>query len=358
MFRKLLFFIILLISVHSFAQKGGADVNDTIRVASYQEFNAPSVGALVFANVLKFNFTAELLNADKQKIRDITKYTQKPKKEDFSKYTQGGRGTTVVLLVTETIEDPGIYYVRVGVTVGGEVGGSASKDYTYMVIVDYPRVLAPISIRKNYYFAETEAIAFGTAEYTDQRAYSFQVLDNGAIVDSGRGSIIKLDKALNEKANVGKKLTVKGFYRGKQFKYKTMTSDSVFNTEWEFSVDKPSLDEFSGWKKTPDNEWLVSVYNSFSKSFLYIYLGVKPGGFVVVRPEATNISVRAEPEGFLKGSGYSTRKQGSFFYIDLDVNDDFIQQMQETEVAVKVTISFRTQFGESFKRDYYAVVIK
>lgn len=340
-----------------FAQSNG--VEDTIRVASLQRFNAPSVGAIIVQNVLKFDFQAEILDANRNKIRDVKEYTQRPKKEEFAKKTQGGRGTTVSLVIHETIDKPGIYYLRVGVTATGEVGGSAKKDYLYAIMVDYPKVLSAVNLRKNYYFSEKEAFSFATAEYTDANAYSYRIFDGATIVDSGRGSMLRLDKVLSDINNVGKSLSLKGYYQGNEIQYKTLFSDSVFSSSWDISVQKPNLDEFNGWKSKADPEWMVSVYNNFSKSFLFIYLGATPsGGFVVVRPDARNISVKAEPEGFLKGSGFNTRKQGSFFYIDLDVNDDYIQEMKETEVAVKVTISFRTQFGESVKRDYYAVVIK
>lgn len=353
--RKYLLIILFVgISAVSFGQK--VEVFDTINVATLQNFNAPSVGALVLSNILKFDFSAELLNENLSKIRDIRKHTQKPRKEDFAKYTTGGRGTTVWLVLHDMIENPGKYYIKVSIRASGELG-ALNKDVYYLVNCYIPRMAAPINLRKTYFFSESETFSFATVDYTDPNAYSYEVVDGSTAVLRGVGPVVKLDTILNDINNFGKQLTIKGLYQGKEFSYKNPQSGEVEKSTWQFAIEKPTLDEFNGWSSKDNDDWLISVYNSFSKQFLFVYLGMKPNGFVVVRPEARGLRVTSEPENFITGA--NQRKQGSFLYIDLLINEEFLNNMAVgSDEKVKITIQFTTQFGEKVKKEYYGVVIK
>jgi hypothetical protein len=166
-----------------------------------------------------------------------------------------------------------------------------------------------------------------------------------------------LDSVLKNSANVGKKLKVRGLYQGNEFAYHNAGSDKLENSTWEFSIDKPGLEEFSQWEKKENDQWLISVYNSQAKSFWYVYIGATPSGFAVSTPELSGLRVTSDPENFV--SGASQRRSASFRVVDLNINQDFLDAMKVgDEQKVKVSISFRTQFGEQVKKDYYAVVIK
>ncbi len=336
---------------------------DTIKVATLQAFNVPSVGSVVAANLIKFDHTAELLDANMSKIRDVSGYTQTPRKEDFAKKVSGGRGITVSLVLHDYIENPGTYYIKLTMIATGETGASGRPERYFMIIVDNPTMAAEISLRPSYYFNENEAFSFATLEYSDPNAYSYNITDPaGASIETGKGPIIKLEKILKDINSVGKKIVVKGLYRGKEFSYKDAVTKDIKNSAWEFSVDKPAMQKFNGWNakepKEGDAPWYISIDNSFSKQFLFVYMGMTPSGIVVVTPEVRGgVRVTSEPETFANGG--SARKSGLFTYVDINVNQEFIDQMQVgDEQAIKLTIQFRTQFGETIKETYYATVIK
>ena len=82
-----------------------------------------------------------------------------------------------------------------------------------------------------------------------------------------------------------------------------------------------------------------------------------PSGFAVTVPELNGLRVTSDPENFV--SGFTQRNIGSFKVVELTINEEFLNQMPVGESkAVKVRVSFRTQFGEPFNKDYYAVVIR
>jgi len=354
--KRLSFVAVMLLGINLFPQ----NISDTIHVVTLQSFNVPQVGAIVAANLLSFDFTAELLTAGGQKVRDIKGFTQRPRKEDFSKYVSGGRGTTVWLVLHDFIDQPGSYMVKITVSGKGETGAFKADRY-YAVIVSEPTLAAPITLRPNYYFSENDVMSFATSEYTDFNLYSYQVLDGSAIIDSGRGSVVRLDKILSDINSVGKSITIKGFYQGNQFTFRNPFKDAVENSEWTFSIDKPAVQKFNGWSsaepKAGEDPWYISVDNQFSKSFLFTYMGMKPGGIVAVTPEVRNLRVTAEPEAFITGA--TQRKQGVFVYIDLNVNPEFMNAMSTgSDADIKITVQFRTQFGDQVKETFYATVIK
>lgn len=360
MSKKFFLFLFIYLCANLSAQ---VEVRDTIKVAALQKFNVPSVGAIVLANLTRFDFSAEILDANMSKVRDVAGYTQIPKKEEFSKKIVGGRGITVSLVLHDLIELPGTYYVKVTLSAQGEVGGAIRADRYTMVIVDNPTMAAEINLRPSYFFNENEAFSFATLEYGDPNAYSFRIVDaGGTTIETGKGPIVKLDKILKDINNVGKKIVIKGLYEGKEFNYKDAVTKEIKRSSWEFTVDKLAMQKFNGWNskepKEGDAPWYISVDNSFSKQFLFVYMSQTPSGsFVTVTPEVSNLRVISEPETFANGGTH--RKSGVFRYIDINVNPDFVDKMQVgDEQAIKLTIQFRTQFGEQIKETFYATVIK
>ena len=91
--------------------------------------------------------------------------------------------------------------------------------------VHNPTIASEINLRKDdpYFYSEKETFSFATMEYKDPSAYSFEIKNSaGKLIDSGSGSIIKLDKALNDLKNIGEELLISGKYNGKEFQYNKM----------------------------------------------------------------------------------------------------------------------------------------
>jgi len=352
--RFLFLAFIFVMASQPFAQK--VDVLDTIKVASLQNFNAPSVGALVLANILKLDYTAELLGPNLQKIRDVKKATQKPKKEDMPKAVQGGRGTTVWIVFNDMIEEPGTYYIKISINASGELGG-LKKDVYYLVEVYNPMLAAAVNLRPSYYYGEKESFSFATVEYTDPNAYSYEILDGASVVYKNNGPFVKLDTILKVPSNVGKTFKIRGLYQGKEFAFKSSSTGKAEKSTWQFSVERPGLQEFNGWEKKENDQWLVSVYNSLATQFWYVYIGKTPSGFAVTVPDLNALRITTEPENFI--SGFTQRTIGSFKVVELTINEEFLNQMPIGESKpVKVHVAYKTQFGEAFSKDYYAVVIR
>jgi hypothetical protein len=345
------------------------DIIDTVHAISLQEFSVPSKLAYVAQNLVKFNLTAELFDINKTKIRDCKNIVQKPKSEDIEKEVRklssdGRAGIAIMAAVKEIIEEPGSYLIKFNVTGTGENRQTASKSFFYLVIVEYPTIAAPIKLRDKYYFSEKETFSFATMEYSDPNSYSYQVVDGaGTVLESGNGPVVNLEKVFNEANNVGKTIKIKGFYEGKPFTFKNPQKNANEKSEWSLTLDKPGLDSFSGWLKKEDDkdqEWLISIYNDASKSFLFTYIGSTPSGFVAIRPNPSGgVRVTSDPPEFLQGSGGVGIPAGSFLKVMLTVNDDFLNTIEiGGEIAVKLTVTFRTQFGENVKREFRATVIK
>lgn len=344
-----------------FSQK--IDVKDTVRTTILQEFNAPSFGALILSNITRIeSISSELLNKDGQKIKDGKGNTQKPKKEDFSKYVKEGRGTTVMVLFHESVDQAGTYYIKANLK-GTAEQGALNATLHYLVIADYPTIANPFTIRKDYYYSENQSFSFAMLEYSDVNSYSYKIQDaGGAILDQGKGPIVSLEKVLNTIDNVGKQVVVKGFYRDKEITYRDPISKEVKKANWEFNIKRLDINPFSGWaavdktQKEQETKWEISVYNEFSKTFLFGYLAKTPSGFVFVPPEIKNLQVRSDPEGF-SNSGIVS-KFGAFPTVIINVNEEFMNTIPVGEGEdIKLTISFRTQF-ETIKKEFRATVIR
>lgn len=335
-------------------------VQDTLNVVTLQKFNIPSPGALVLANILRLEFSAELLDANLSKIRDCENFIQKPKKEDLAKATSGGRGTTVWIVLNETIENEGTFYIRANISATGETGAFKAS-VLYMINVTSPTMAAPISLRPSYFYKENETFSFATVEYSDVNLYSYQIVDGGgSILTSGTGPVVNLTEILGDLQNVGKKLTVKGMYQGKEFSFVNNAGNKQ-SSQWEFEIAKPSFESFNGWaSKDYKNEWYISIDNDFSKRFLFLYIGNLPGGgFATVTPEFRSPRVEAEPADFLSGGGVVVGRQGAFATLTLQLNENFINSMQIGDSEdVKLKFTMRTQFNTNETLEVKATIIK
>ncbi len=354
--RKFITVALCIISLSSaFAQK--AVVKDTIRVAALQKFNVPTSGALVFANLLKFSCTADLLDKDMKTLRAVKFSESKPKKEEFTKAASGGRGATVWIIFSDYVDKPGTYYVKVNYDTKGELG-ALTGSVLYMIIVSNPTLASAVDLREKYFPGEKESFSFATVEYQDLNLYTYKLTESGgAVLLQGKGPIVKIDSVLKNPANVGKKIKVLGLYQGNEFTFKNPVTGKFENSTWEFTVEKPAFEQFSSWSEKENDQWLMTVYTAASKQILYVYIGSTPSGFAITTPELNGLRVISDPENFVTGG--TQRKSSSFKAVDLQVNQDFLDQMKTgDEQKVKVTISFRTQFGEPIKKDYYAVIVK
>jgi len=353
--KRILFFLFsLLVSNLSLGQN--VDVRDTIHVAAYQNFD---VAPFVLGNILRIDYTIDLLDAGMQKVRGCTNFSQKPKKEDFAKATAGGRGTTFILFIKESIEQTGTFYIRVSVKASGETGG-LNRDFYYLVIVDNPTIASALNIRPNYYFGEQGTFSFATVEFGEINAYSFKIEDGSRTVVAGSGPIVNLDTVLNNTEFVGKQLTITGMYNGKEFTFKN-AKDELLKSSWQIAIDKPFLTEFSGWKtvakEDKGQEWYISIDNPKDREFLFTYIGNTPTGFVVVKPKFRNYRVTSDFEGLV--NGLTTYEAGSFSYLVLQINDDVysgipVGQSQD----VKITLTFSTQFDNNVKKEFRATIIR
>lgn len=352
--RVLFFLFAMLISTFSLAQK--VDVRDTINAAAFQNFDVPP---FALGNILRIDYTIDLLDANLQKIRECKNFYQKPKKEDFAKATAGGRGTTFILFIKESIEQTGTFYIRVTVKATGETGG-LNKEFYYLVNVDYPTIASALTIRPNYYYGEQGTFSFATVEFGDINAYSYKVEDGGRTVLSGSGPIVSLDTLLRNTEFVGKQLAITGMYNGKEFTFKN-SKNELQKSSWQITIDKPSISDFSGWKlitkEDKGEEYYISIDNPKDREFLFTYLGNTPTGFVAVKPKFKNFRVTSDFEGLV--NGLTTYEAGSFGYLVLQINDDVYSAIPVGQSQdVKITLTFSTQFENNVKREYRATIIR
>lgn len=351
----LFFMVFILININ--AQER---IVDTLDVVTLQKFDVPSPGALVLANILRLDFSAELLDANMNKIRDCQNFTQKPSKEDLPKATSGGRGTTVWIVIHETIENEGTFYIRANINANGETGAFRTS-VLYMVNVTSPSMAAPIRLRPSYFFKENETFSFATVEYSDVNLYTYRIVDGGGSeVTSGTGPVVNLTDILGDLQNVGKKLTIIGMYQDKEFSFKSSNGENQ-TSRWDFEIAKPSFESFNGWaSKDFKDEWYISIDNDFSKTFLFLYIGNLPGGgFATVTPEFRSPRVEAEPADFLSGSGVTVGRRGAFATLILQVNENFINSMQIGDSEdVKLKFTMRTQFNTNETLEVKATIIK
>jgi len=352
--KQLLFILLLSVSPFLIAQK--VEVKDTIKAAAFQNFDVPP---LILGNIMRIDYTVDLLDARLQKVRECKNFIQKPKKEDFPKATASGRGTTFVLYIKEAIEQPGTFYIRITVKASSELG-SYNKEFYYLVNVDYPTIASVLNVRPNYYFGEQGTFSFATVEFGDINSYSFKIEDGGKTVLTGTGPIVNLDTVLNNTEFVGKQLTINGMYNGKEFSFKN-SKNELLKSSWQITINKPSLAEFAGWKvvtkEDKGEEFYISIDNPKVREFLFTYIGNTPTGFVVVKPKFRNYRVTSDFEGLI--NGLTTYETGNFGYLVLQINEDVysgipVGQSQD----VKITLTFSTQFENNVKKEFRATIVK
>lgn len=348
------FLFILFVSTFSLAQK--VDVRDTIKAAAFQNFDVPP---FVLTNILRIDYTVDLLDANLQKIRECKNFYQKPKKEDFAKATAGGRGTTFILFIKESIEQTGTFYIRVSVKASGEQG-SLNKEFYYLVNVDNPTIASALNLRPNYFYGEQGTFSFATVEFGDINAYSFKIEDGGKTILTGVGPIVSLDTVLHNTEFVGKQLTITGIYNGKEFTFKDAKNE-LHKSSWQITIDKPSLTDFAGWKKVEKDdkgeEFYISIDNPKDREFLFTYIGQTPTGFVVVKPKFKNYRVTSDFEGLI--NGLTTYDAGSFSYLVLQINNDVYSAIPVGQSQdVKITLTFSTQFENNVKKEFRATIIR
>ncbi len=353
--KQVLFFLfILLVSTFSLAQK--VEVRDTINVAAFQNFD---VSPFVLGNILRIEYSVDLLDVNLKKIRECKNFYQKPKKEDFAKATAGGRGTTFILFIKESIEQTGTFYIRVTVKATGETGG-LNREFYYLVNVNYPTIASALNIRPDYFYGEQGTFSFATVEFGDINAYSFKIEDGGRTIISGSGPIVNLDTVLNNTEFVGKQLTITGMYNGKDFTFKN-SKNELLKSVWQITINRPNLTEFAGWKTvTKDDkgdEFYISIDNPKDREFLFTYIGNTPTGFVVVKPKFRNYRVTCDFEGLI--TGLTTYEAGSFGYLVLQINNDVYSAIPVGQSQdVKITLTFSTQFENNVKKEFRATIIR
>lgn len=361
---KLLIAGIILSSATLFGQ--GMKIEDTIKVVTNQLFDVPKKGATIISNITKVNsITGALYDAKNKKIKDCKDPYLKPSAAEVAQRAQqqGGRGVTVQMVFTEQLNETGTYYLKISVNCVGENGAALVGEKNYMIIVDNPTLSAPVKIRERYFFSEQEAISFSMVEYTEPNNYSYKITDGVNVLAEGKGPYVVLGDILNSEANVGKTLTITGYYNGQVITYKDPESGEMKKAEYQVSIALPSIGGFSGWALVSDkpeenqSAWYISVDNAAVKQFLFGYFGNTPNGFVFITPKFNSLRVTSRPDNFLKGT--SVGKRGQFPAIQIEVNPAFMDAMAVGDVQdVELDIQFTTQFGEKVVRKYRASVIK
>ncbi|MCF8240053.1 MAG: hypothetical protein K9J16_01600 [Melioribacteraceae bacterium] len=358
--KKLLLPIVLL-STLLYAQP--SSIQDTVYASTFEEFKVPGDKNIVLANVVGLDFTAQLLDANMNSIRNVEKVWQYPTEAEIRRQVSGGRGTTVQFASFETVEEKGTYYIKYDINVRGEQG-SGSRTVYYMVVVDYPTMASAVSLSDKYYYSESEKFGIATVEFSNPNAYSYRVVDGGGnVLSEGAGTVVELDDVLNDIKNVGKNLTVEGLYDGKKFKFIQNGDPTPKESEWTFQIAPLNLEEFTSWlrddKKQDRDIPILSAYGDpqSTMNVLFTYIGNKESGFVVQRPDIGGLSVTSEPANLLESFNYFPA--GSFQFVQLFISQDYLDGIEQyAEIEAKINIRFRTQFGENVNRTYEALLYK
>ena len=348
--------LFLFISATIVAQSS-VTVSDTIDVVTLQKFNVPDDKNIVLTNIKQISIQAELLNSEFSKIRDVEEISQTLSSDEVISKAKDGRGVMVQFVAKEAIEEPGVYYIKIDISYTDEQGKGSASAY-YLVNVSYPRINSKINLRENYFYSEKETISFATSEFADPNGYSFEIIDAaGNLLTTGNSSIVSFNNVFNNIKNVGKEVTLKGYYQEKQFFYE-FNGDDVHKSEWTFRLNKPNLEEFNDWKKAnPNDRIAISAWNKNAMRLLYTYTGNTPSGFVVVYPEISNFQFKGEPSDLFKNPRYS--RAGNFLYVSFGLNDEFLAEMEDcAEQPVKISIKFTTQFDEKVEKEYEGTILK
>ncbi len=358
--KKTLIIFLALFTSAVWAQK--ITVIDTVNATAMEKFKVPAEKNIVVANVLKIKFTATLLDASMNPIRECKEFYQDPSEAKIRKKASGGRGTNVQYAVFETIEQEGTYYIKIDIKVKGE-RGRGKKTVYYLVNVKYPEIVAPIQLNeKGYYYSETKSFSFATVQYNNPNLYSYKILSSGGdVIEEKQGPIIVLDSVLSNLQYVGQKIKIVGYYNGKPFQYREIGKPEVHTTEWEITIRQPKLNEFTDWRRTDgqtkEEPVIISAYNNKAMRILYSYFGKTNSGFVVVKPEVRGFSLTAEPRGLIINA--RPVRAGSWLYIQFELSQDYLDGIEEYgQVDAKINIRFRTQFGERVNRTYDATIYK
>lgn len=353
---KKIIIISMLLAVSVFAQKA-KKISDTLSVITLERFSVPKDKQIVLTNIKESIIRAELLDKNFKKIRSIKEIAQTPSQRAIKYKSKGGRGVLVQYNVYATVEEPGEYYVKIEIKFRDEKGDGKATAY-YKVDASYPMANNEISIRENYYYSERETMSFATADFSDFDGYSYKIIDvDNNELAKGVGPIVKLDDVMSDIKNIGKEITVVGYYHDKQFFYKFNGFDYQ-KSEWKFTLNKPNIEEFDDWKKShPDQVISLSAWNKNAMRFLYTYTGNTPNGFVVVYPEIKNFKFTGEPANMFTSPKYS--RAGNFLYVTFKLDQDYLDNMEDySEQQVNIKVAFTTQFGEKIEKEYDGTILK
>jgi len=336
-YKHVKYVLLFLFFAVSISAQNDIVVSDTVNVVTLQKFNVPNDKNIVLTNIKQISIQAELLDSKFNKIRDVEEIFQTLSSDEVISKAKDGRGVMVQFVVKEAIEKPGVYY---------------------LVNVSYPRVNSKINLRENYFYSEKETMSFATNEFADPNGYSYEIFDpTGNVLASGRSSIISFNNVFNNVKNVGREITVKGYYKDKQFFYEHY-GDDVHKSEWTFRLNKPNLEEFNDWKKAnPNDRIAISAWNKNAMRLLYTYTGNTPSGFVVVYPEINDFRFKGEPAELFKNSRYS--RSGNFLYVSFSLEEEYLAEMEDcAEQPVRISIEFITQFDEKVEKIYEGTILK
>lgn len=351
-------FVLLVICTSAVFAQNDINIKDTLNVAVLQSFNVPGDRFILLTNVFKADFSAELLNSRFEKVRDSKNLTQIPSEQELRKLTGGGRGAAVQFALSETLDEPGTYYEKITIHSQSEVSQKNIAVY-YKIIAHLPVIASEISLKASYFYNEKESFSFYARELTDFSAYSYLIEDaRGDVIEKGNGAFVNLNGILKNLKNVGKSVKITGMYHGRKFSYVDPVTGKANESQWQFSIKKLNLEEFSDFQKSDNyKEISISAYDKNAMKILYTYMGNTESGFVVVTPEVSNFQLKSEPAGFIKS--YTAKKSGNFLYVTFELNDDFLSTMEKcSSEKLKFTVKFLTQFGDNIERTYDAEILK
>ncbi len=360
--RILLLALLFAVSV-TFAQD---KIIDTLTVVTLQKFKIPSDRNIVLQNILDLNVKADIMDENGNLVRPSEDIWQSPNKADFKREVAGGRGATVQFSFNDALDKPGTYFLEAVIKFKDENRRSHSAPAKYMINVDYPTIASEINLRNGapYYYSEKETFSFATIEFSDPNKYSYQIVDpSEKILQSGTGSIVKLDTVFKDIGNVGKKLVVKGFYDGKPFYYRENGDPEPKLSEWEIDLQKPAFNQFHDWtlgdaSEKSNKQLVLSFYNESAKRLLFTYANsTADGNWVFLAPKIRGLRITSDPEGLIVYK--SSSSSGAFVYIYIDYDQEKVDLIEDYgTVETKLHVEFTTQFNERISKDYIGTLIK
>ncbi len=362
--KKFFLLIIFLSPFVLFAQKG-IKVVDTLKTVTLQKFKVPSDRNIILENILGISVEASILDENGNFVRKVKKIRQNPNMAKFKKEVRGGRGVTVQLSFTDAIEKPGKYFFDLKIKYKDENRRIIRGHVRYLILVEYPTIAAKIKLRKDgtYYFSEKETFSFATIEFPNPSKYSYEILNSaGKVIQKGKTSVVVLDTVFKDLGNVDNKLTIKGYYNGKQFYYHENGSNEARKSQWVVQLKAPTINYFGDWVDSEvktNNPVVLSVYNENVKKLLFTFGNSTPdGNYVFVAPKIRNIILRSDPDGLIVFKSYITA--GVFTYIYIDFNQDMLNLIEDCGQMdnVKLHIEFNSQFGRIVKDFKPATIIK